>query len=482
MTNLRPTSLDSVLRFVTITVPAASAIGYYVYKLLVLMPPRVADTCLLTDAKRDSTMGSKRLYRVLVSKIALLELIAAFSILQFNANADWPGLLGPTRNGQADSASTIPTAIGGAPKQIWKVDAGQGYAGPAVAGNDCILYERDGDNDRVRLVNIDTGKEIWRRELRAGYSGGIDSDKGPRSVPTVLNDSILVYSAAGDLSLLERKDGSLRWTRPLRKEYQAEDGYFGAGNTPLVVGDSAIVNIGARTASVVCVSLSDGKTIWTSSDVEASYASPILIRPSRGSAITGPIVVVPTKLKTLGLDLGTGKQLWEFPFGQRGPTVNAATPIMTTNGNIFQTSSYGNGSVLVSPTQSSAKIIRKGTDISSQYSTPVVVAGKIFGSDGREDGGEGAYKCLQASDGKLLWEQSKMPICHTIGVGDKLLILGIGGEIWTIASSATKFESIWKSNIPKGKYRALPAYSGNRLYTRSSNGSGDSWYCFQIGD
>ena len=427
-------------------------------------------------------MGTKLLYRVLVSKIALLGLIAAFSILQFDANADWPGLLGPTRNGQADSASTIPIAIGGAPKQIWKVEAGQGYAGPAVAGNDCVLFERDGDNDRVRLLNLATGKEIWRRELKAGYSGGIDSDKGPRSVPSVLNDSILVYSAAGDLSLLERNDGSLRWTRQLRKEYQAEDGYFGAGNTPLIVGDRAFVNIGAKSASVVCVSLSDGKTVWKSSNAEASYASPILIQPSLGSATTSPIIVVPTKLKTLGLDLGTGKQLWEFPFGQRGPTVNAATPVITANGNLFQTSSYGIGSVIVSPTENSAKIIRKGTDISSQYSTPVVLAGKIFGSDGREDGGEGAYKCLQASDGKLLWEQSKMPICHTIGAGDKLLILGIGGEVWAMNSSATKFDPLWNSNIPKGKYRSLPAYSGNRLYTRSSNGSGDAWFCFQIGD
>ena len=395
--------------------------------------------------------------------------------------ADWPGLLGPTRNGHSDSKSELPKAFEGSPTQIWRVDAGQGYAGPAVAGNDFVLFERVGDSDRVRLLNAETGKEVWRRDLKAAYRGGIDSDKGPRSVPTILEKSILVYSAAGDLTLLGRKDGAVLWTRALRKDYQAEDGYFGAGSTPLVVNDQAIICIGAKSASVVCVSLANGKTLWVSSNAEASYASPILIQPRQGSTVTKRIVVAPMKLKTLGLDLETGKPLWEFPFGQRGPTVNAATPVVTENGALFLTSSYGIGSLLVRPTQSTAKIEHEGTDISSQYSTPVVMAGMIFGSDGREDGGEGAYRCLQASDGKLLWSQPNMPICHTIEVGNMVLILGIGGEIWAIDSAEAKFRPLWTSSIPVGKYRALPAFSGNRLYTRTSNGAGDAWYCFQIG-
>lgn len=415
------------------------------------------------------------------SEIVLLLLLQTV-LFEGDALADWPGLLGPTRNGHADASCALPNTMGSAPKQLWKVEAGQGYAGPAIAGKDFVLFERIGDNDRVRLLNLDTGKEVWHRDLKAGYRGGIDSDKGPRSVPTILEKSILVYSAAGDLTLLNRLDGVVIWTRSLRKEYQAEDGYFGAGSTPLVVRDQVIVNIGSKTASVVCVSLVNGKTIWTSSEAEASYASPILLESTFEAAIAAPIVVIPGKLKTLGLDLQTGKPLWELPFGQRGPTVNAATPVVTADRNLFLTSSYGIGSLLVRPGPTAAQILRKGNDLSSQYSTPVVIADKIFGSDGREDGGEGAYKCLQASDGQLLWEKPNMPICHTIGVGTKLLILGIGGEIWSLDSAATQFNPVWESSIPKGKYRALPAFSGNRLYTRTSNGAGDAWYCYQIGD
>ncbi|HUP78147.1 MAG TPA: hypothetical protein VM260_06235, partial [Pirellula sp.] len=61
------------------------------------------------------------------------------------------------------------------------------------------------------------------------------------------------------------------------------------------------------------------------------------------------------------------------------------------------------------------------------------------------------------------------------------LILGIGGEIWAIDGAGDKFQPLWTSRLPVGKYRALPAFSGNRLYTRTSNGTGDAWFCFQIG-
>ena len=415
-----------------------------------------------------------------LNRVVLLALITSWTAFCGDAYADWPGLLGPTRNGIADPSSKLPTKLSGIPKQVWKVDAGQGYAGPAIAGNDFVLFERVGENDRVRLLNGATGKEIWRRDLKAGYRGGVDSDKGPRSVPTVLEESILAYSAAGDLTLLNRKDGSVKWTRALRKEYQAEDGYFGAGSTPLVVENQAIINLGGRSAGSVCVSLVDGKTIWISAFTESSYASPILLPAASGTSVTSPIVVIPYKQKTIGVDLKTGKSLWEFPFGKRGTTVNAASPVVTADGNLFLTSSYEIGSLLVRPTQNSVQTVNAGTEISSQYSTPVVLAGRIFGSDGREDFNDGAYKCLQASDGKLLWAQSQMPICHSIGVGNAVLLVGIGGEIWALDSVAKRFEPLWKTELPAGKYRALPAFSGNRLYTRTSNGTGDAWYCYEF--
>lgn len=405
---------------------------------------------------------------------------SVFMLAPGKLSADWPTILGPTRNGHADSNAVLPNSLTGTPKQVWKVEAGQGYAGPAIAGNDVVVFERIGDNDRVRLLQASSGAEVWKRELPAKYRGGIDSDKGPRCVPTILETSVLVHSAAGDVTLLSRKNGAVLWSRALRIEYEADDGYFGAGSTPLVFEDKVIVNVGSKTANVVCISLKDGKTLWKASSGEASYASPIVVTPTATPVLKSPIVVVPTRLKTFGLNPASGEELWSVPFGQRGPTVNAATPIVLQNGDIYLTASYGIGSAQIKLNDSSASIERKGDEISSQYATPVAAGNKIFGSDGREDGGPALYKCIDQTDGKVIWEKAGMPIAHTIAVGDKLLVLGIDGQVWAIAQDSPSFSPLWKTNLSKGVFRALPAFSGNRLLVRTSGGRDEAWYCFEL--
>ncbi len=406
--------------------------------------------------------------------------VALFQVDLGVARADWPGLLGPTRDGKADPSASLPTKLSGAPRLAWKLEAGQGYAGAAIAGNDVVLYERNGNVDTVRVVDLDSGKQRWNQSIPSAYKGGIDSDKGPRCVPTILAESVLVYSAAGELTLLSRKDGGVLWTRALRKEFSAEDGYFGAGSTPVIFEGSAIVNVGAKTASVIAVSLRDGTTLWTAGTGEASYASPILVAQTANARLDKTICIVPTRLKTIALDPSNGKELWQIPFGQRGPTVNAATPMMLPDGNLFLTASYGIGSAVIQFDASSAKIVRTGSEISSQYASPIVAGGMVFGSDGREDSGTANIKCLSLEDGSTLWEQDGLPICHAIGISDSLLFVGINGKLFAQSVSSKQFKPNWSAELGKGVFRALPAYSQNRLCVRSSNGPDDAWYCFEL--
>jgi len=301
-------------------------------------------------------------------------------------------------------------------------------------------------------------------------------------------DCIVVYSAGGLLACVERKDGTVRWSRELRKEFGAEDGYFGAGSTPLIVEGSVIINVGGRKkGGVVSVSILDGKTQWSATDADASYASPILWS---GKGTQSDTLVVPTRLTTYGLEPKTGKVLWQLPFGQRGPTVNAATPVVTDEGNVFLTSSYGIGFLLVGPkagakVASEVEVIAKGDSISSQYATPIAVSNMLFGTDGREDGGWPSFRCVDAKTGETIWSEAGMPICHVIGVkgaqnSTDLLLVGINGKVWTLPATKQGFAPTWNAQLPEGKYRALPALSKNLLVVRSSGGSNSKWYCFEL--
>ena len=133
-----------------------------------------------------------------------------------------------------------------------------------------------------------------------------------------------------------------------------------------------------------------------------------------------------------------GKVLWEVNFGQRGPTVNAATPIQTNAGDLFLTASYEIGNLTVRPTAASVSLVHQGDQLNSQYASPVFVAGWVYGSDGREDMGQASYKCLDPSNGQIAWEQAGMPICHTIAIDRQLLLIGIDGQLWLLNATNTK--------------------------------------------
>ncbi len=412
----------------------------------------------------------------------LLGVIVSFLLLRTVCADDWPGLLGIDRDGHAAAANILSTVA--PPKLLqatWQIPAGQGYAGMAIADGRAVLFDRDGDSDRIRYVDATNAKVIWERTLPANYRGGIDSDKGPRCVPTITDQYVVIYSAAGDLSVLAKADGQVLWTRPLRKETNADDGYFGAGSTPLVVNDRIITNAGGKKAGVIAISLKDGKDLWKATDYDSSYASPILVQlPSDSSSKGTDLLVVPTRLKTIGLDPKSGNVLWETPFGQRGPTVNAATPIRCANSDLFLTASYGIGNVTVRAKATSVEIVHQGDQLNSQYASPVFVDGWVYGSDGREDMGGASYKCLDASTGRVAWEQSSMPICHTIAIGtSQLLLVGIDGQIWLLHASSEKFSVIWKSQLAPGVYRALPAMANSHLFIRS-NGGNNVWQAIKL--
>lgn len=403
-------------------------------------------------------------------------LLVGFHALSLPAMADWPGLLGPNRDGFAAKDAKVSDHAKKPPKLLWEIDAGQGYAGAAIEQDQVVMFFREGANDVVQAVSLSNANPIWKTTYPAEYKQGIDSDTGPRCVPQIAQGKVFAYSASGTLHCLNAADGKKLWTRPLRKEYGADDGYFGAGSTPLVAGNLVIVNVGGRKkGGMVAVGVADGKTVWEATDADASYASPILWNQQ---------VVAATRLDTYGLSPSDGTVLWKLPFGQRGPTVNAATPIRTQDNSLFLTASYGIGFLIANSSDGKIQVAHKGDAISSQYATPISVGQNVYGSDGREDGGSASFVCIDSKTGKTVWTQEGMPICHAIGIGSEaqcdLLLVGIDGKLWCLPASPKGFKPHWATQLPSGKYRALPALSKNLLVVRTSGGSNAKWRCFEL--
>lgn len=390
---------------------------------------------------------------------------------------DWPQILGPTRNGQAVQERLDPVYFKASPRVNWQHDLGAGFAGPAVVGDRVVVFHRQRDQELVECLSAATGKVHWKTGFEASYQGGFNPDDGPRCVPVIDGGRVYLFGANGDLHCVGLKTGKKHWSRDTYGDFAGNEGYFGAGSTPLVAAGKVIVNVGGRgDAGLVAFNLADGKTAWKTGREAASYSAPTL-------ATVGdrPAVIFVTRRNVLAVDPKTGKEFFRFPFGKQGPTVNASTPLVFDN-HLFVTASYGIGA-------SFRKISLEGTQpvwendnaMSSQYSTCVQQDGYLYGAHGREDGGGAELRCVKASTGKVMWSVPNTGVTHAILAGQHLLLLSTRGQLTLAAVSPEKFQKIQQHQVARGTTRALPALANGRFYFRTSDGSRGQLTCLQVG-
>lgn len=381
---------------------------------------------------------------------------------------DWPQILGPHRNGDADD-EPLPDRWKSPPAPAWKYPLGQGYAGPVAVGERVLVFHRQGGNERLEALHSDTGKPLWKIDFPASYRGGVDPDVGPRCVPLVHHSTVYVYGASGALHAVSLETGEKRWSRDLGAEFQADEGYFGAGSTPIVAGDKLLVNVGGKSgAGLVALELEGGAVAWQATDEGPSYSSPTL-----ATLRNQPVAIFVTRMNCVGVDPNSGAVRFKFPFGKRGPTVNAATPLVVGD-QLFVSASYGIGAQLAKLAKDKVEPVWSNDEsLSSQYSTAVYFDGHLYGSHGREDIGVAELRCVRLSDGHVAWSAPNFGVAHVIRSGDKLLALSVSGKLTLLKATPERFEPLGAATIAQATTRALPALARGRLVVRTNVRGGD---------
>lgn len=395
----------------------------------------------------------------------------------FCSAGDWPQILGPNRDGRAVNEKPLAAWAASGPKQLWTYQVGQGFAGPAIVGDRVIVFHRSEDDERVEALDRATGKRVWRRDFAASYEGTYNPDAGPRCVPLVHGGRIYLFGAAGNLHCVSLEDGAHHWSRDTYSDYRGKEGFFGAGTTPIVADEKLIVNVGGAGAGLVAFDLETGKTIWKAADDDASYSSPAV-----GKIGDKNHVVFVTRLHTVSIDPRNGAERFRFPFGARGPTVNAATPLLWDN-YLFVSASYNVGCQLWKIGDDSAKRVWGNDEVmSSQYTTCVYRDGYLYGSHGREDYRNGELRCIEAKTGKVRWSFADAGVAHTILVKDRLIVLSVDGTLRLAQATPESYKELAKAQVANDTTRALPAYSNGQLFFRTSRGSAGKLYCLQLTD
>ena len=406
--------------------------------------------------------------------------LLAMSVATMARAADWPQILGPTRNGvaSADEKLTDRWPADG-PRPVWRRPVGAGYAGIAVRGGRAYIFHRVDDREVLEAIDTASGKTLWKEGQATTFRAQVGGGDGPLCTPVAVDDAVISFGAQGVLSRHEPATGAVRWRRDTHRDFGAQEGYFGAGSTPLVVGDTVIVNVGGtrEEAGVVGFSLATGATLWAATREPASYSSPV------EATVDGrAYAVVVTRYQCLLIEPESGRVRWQFPFGMRGPTVNAAAPVIFGSGDggmrLLVTAAYGIGSVCGPFDANSFTRGWEGTDsLATQYCTPIAIDGHLYAIDGRDDVPPADFVCVEAATGRVAWRERSFGYGTILAADGKLVVAKTDGEIVLVRPSPDGLRVLSRARVLEGTLRALPSLAAGRLFVRDDT----TLACLEVG-
>ncbi|NCY01596.1 MAG: hypothetical protein EBX36_01475 [Planctomycetia bacterium] len=403
--------------------------------------------------------------KILSSALGCLVILAAQAV----SAGDWPQILGPHRNGIADDDEVLADAWPAeGPYTLWQRAVGSGYAGVAVADKRTFLFHRVEGDEVVEALDAATGKTLWTDQYPTKFAPEVGSGNGPLCVPVVEDGRVFTYGAEGVLTCLDAATGKRLWQRATHVDFDAKPGYFGAGSSPIVVGKLVIVNVGggSKEAGLVAFSTTTGETVWTKTAERASYSSPVLV--NLGGV---PHLLAITRFRVILLDPVTGAIRWQFAFGARGPTVNAANPLVLADQqgkpHLLVTASYGVGSLYGAFDKSSMTKVWSGVDsLATQYCTPIARGGFLFAIDGRDDVPPADLKCIQQATGEVVWKAPDFGYGSLLFADGKIIATKVDGELILLQPDAAGPQVLARAQPFTGTLRALPALAAGKLYVR----------------
>src|SRR5712692_9670431 len=257
---------------------------------------------------------------------------------------DWPQWRGPNRDGIAGAFSE-PKAW---PEKLvlkWKVNVGEGYSSPVVAGGKIYLHTRQGDREVVSCLRPETGEVVWQEGYAAPYTlnpGAARHGKGVKSTPVVADGRIYTFGINGILSCFDAKTGKPQW----RKEFGSPD--FGTAMSPLVDRGLLIVHVGTNGhGALTAFDAQTGREKWSWTGDGPAYASPIVAELGGTRQ-----VVTQGQRNVVGVSAATGELLWRIPFSTPYEQ-NIVTPVVYHENLLF--SGLDNGVM-------SVKVLKRGSE------------------------------------------------------------------------------------------------------------------------
>jgi outer membrane protein assembly factor BamB len=389
----------------------------------------------------------------------------ALNLSAARANTDWPGWLGPHRDGKSDDTGLLKSWPTNGPTLVWKATGmGQGFSSAIVAGG--AIYTTGIKDGHLHLIALNmNGSPKWSKDIEPGF---VDSTPGSRSTPVFDSGNIYIETDLGKVGCYDARTGAEKWTRKL-SDFDGKAPGWGFSESVLLTGNLVIATPGG-TNCIVALNKKTGATVWRSeSFAPAHYSSPIFINYEDAS-----MIVNGTAGGLIAVDAGTGQTLWTNKFSA-GNTANCPTPAFS-DGYVFWANGYGKGGICLKLDVKDGKIaateVWRSGDMNCHLGGYIIQDGYIYGNNGN------AWACLELKSGQKKWQEQavgKGSICYADGMlylfGEKDGRVGFG------AASPTGFKLLGEFTVQgTGASWAHPVIAGGRLYLRYD----DNLYAYDL--
>ena len=217
---------------------------------------------------------------------------------------EWLQFRGPKGTGISTSKAKLPQELGPQKHVLWKVDVPTGHSSPVVSKDRIFLT---GVRDKKLFTmgrDRSSGKLLWEAEAPVDELEKIHlTGSFAQSTPATDGDIVVSFFGSSGLHAYDR-DGKALWSHrmgPFKND-------FGAGSSPIIVGDSVVLVQDHDVDSFVAAyDKKTGKQKWKTdrSEFFRNYSTPVIWDVNGKKEI-----VVSATLRIVGYDFETGVEKW----------------------------------------------------------------------------------------------------------------------------------------------------------------------------
>ncbi len=382
---------------------------------------------------------------------------------------EWAQWRGPGRDGFV-AAKSAPAVWPEQLQRTWRVEVGEGYSSPVVAGGRVFVHSRRDPEEIVSAINLADGKPIWEQKYQAAFKKNqyaVEMAKGPNSTPLVIDNRLFTLGVTGVLSAWDTGTGRNLWVRDFSSSIDTSKMFCGTAASPLAVNGRVVVQVGSdiHGGKILGLDPVTGKTQWEWTGLGPGYASPVVIEVAKQAQI-----VTLTQGSIIGIDAKDGRELWSIPFPDEWHE-NIATPLWTGSHLIISGTRQGTHAYTLAETNGKwqATEVWKNPDVAMYMSSPVFGDGVIYAHSSKK---KGQLVALNAKTGAIRWATDGRAGEHAslLLTPTHVVFLTNGADLIVVKRGTPAYAEERRYEVAESATWAMPVLLGAKILVRDATG------------